>query len=71
MWAILLIDNKSRTQRALEAKKIGVCYLKEDSVKNKACKLEVYPFIPIQRCWTHKLRNVACYLPYENNGFYP
>ncbi|RKY29227.1 MAG: hypothetical protein DRP74_09080, partial [Candidatus Omnitrophota bacterium] len=24
---------------------------------------EVYPFIPIQRCWAHKLRNVAGYLP--------
>lgn len=24
---------------------------------------EVYPFIPIQRCWAHKLRNVVGYLP--------
>lgn len=24
---------------------------------------EVYPFIPIQRCWAHKLRNVIGYLP--------
>jgi transposase-like protein len=24
---------------------------------------EVYPFIPIQRCWAHKMRNVVGYLP--------
>ena len=24
---------------------------------------EIYPFIPIQRCWAHKLRNVVGYLP--------
>lgn len=24
---------------------------------------EVYPFIPVQRCWAHKMRNVVNYLP--------
>jgi len=24
---------------------------------------EVYPFVPVQRCWAHKLRNVVNYLP--------
>jgi transposase-like protein len=24
---------------------------------------EVYPFMPVQRCWAHKLRNVVNYLP--------
>lgn len=35
-------------------------------MENRALKLAadtVYPFIPIKRCWVHKLRNIASKLP--------
>jgi len=30
----------------------------------------VYPFTPVQRCWVHKLRNIASKLPKKAHGTY-
>ena len=49
-------------RRGLEGKNLRLITV--DGQKGLLSALdEVYPFIPIQRCWAHKLRNVAGYLP--------
>jgi transposase-like protein len=30
--------------------------------------MSVYPYVPVQRCWAHKLRNVAAKLPRKLQG---
>ena len=49
-------------QRGLKGKNLHLITV--DGQKGLLSALdEIYPFIPIQRCWAHKLRNVVGYLP--------
>jgi len=49
---------RSLYERGLEGSKCKLISI--DGCKGLHCALEtVYPYIPIQRCWAHKLRNVA------------
>jgi transposase-like protein len=49
-------------RRGLEGKNLRL--ISVDGHKGlKAALEEVYPFIKIQRCWAHKMRNVVNYLP--------
>jgi putative transposase len=49
-------------QRGLKGKNLRLITV--DGQKGLLAALEeVYPFIPVQRCWAHKLRNVVGYLP--------
>jgi len=58
-WTAFLND---LYQRGLEGKNLRLITV--DGQKGLLSALdEIYPFIPIQRCWAHKLRNVVGYLP--------
>ncbi len=58
-WTAFLND---LYRRGLEGKNLRLITV--DGHKGLLSALdEVYPFIPIQRCWAHKLRNVVGYLP--------
>lgn len=59
MWLAFLNDVYRRGLKGNNLKLITV-----DGHKGLLSALEeVYPFIPIQRCWAHKSRNVVKYLP--------
>jgi transposase-like protein len=59
MWLAFLND---LYRRGLEGRNLRLITV--DGQKGLLSALdEVYPFIPIQRCWAHKLRNVVGYLP--------
>lgn len=58
-WLALLND---LYKRGLEGKNLRLITV--DGHKGlRAALEEVYPFIKIQRCWAHKMRNVVNYLP--------
>jgi len=58
-WIAFLEDIK---YRGLEGKNLKLITV--DGHKGLLAAIdEVYPFIPIQRCWAHKMRNVVSYLP--------
>lgn len=58
-WAAFLEDIRNR---GLQGKNIRLITV--DGHKGLLSALdEEYPFIPVQRCWAHKLRNVVGYLP--------
>jgi putative transposase len=58
-WTMFL---NSLYQRGLKG--VGVRMMVTDGGRGLLAALDmVYPYIPRQRCWVHKLRNVANYLP--------
>jgi putative transposase len=58
-WVAFLEDLR---RRGLEGKNLKLITI--DGHKGLISAVdEVYPFIPLQRCWAHKLRNVVNYLP--------
>jgi transposase-like protein len=58
-WTAFLND---LYRRGLEGRNLRLITI--DGHKGLQAALEeVYPFIPVQRCWAHKLRNVVSYLP--------
>lgn len=59
IWLAFLND---LYRRGLEGKNLQLITV--DGQKGLLSALdEVYPFIPVQRCWAHKLRNVVNHLP--------
>jgi transposase-like protein len=58
-WRALL-DNLYR--RGLEGKNLRLLIIDGCPGLRKAVDL-IYPYVAVQRCWVHKLRNVASYLP--------
>jgi len=58
-WSAFLND---LYRRGLEGKSLQLITV--DGQKGLLSALdEIYPFIPVQRCWAHKLRNIVGYLP--------
>jgi transposase-like protein len=58
-WTAFLEDLRNRGLQGKNLRLITV-----DGHKGLSSALdEEYPFIPVQRCWAHKLRNVTNYLP--------
>lgn len=49
-------------QRGLEGKALQLITIDGSPGLRKAL-VTVYPYVPVQRCWVHKLRNVAAKLP--------
>jgi putative transposase len=49
-------------QRGLEGKSLALAVTDGCAGLHRALDT-VYPYVPRQRCWAHKLRNVAAYLP--------
>jgi transposase-like protein len=49
-------------QRGLEGQQVQLITIDGSPGLRKAL-LTVYPYVPVQRCWVHKLRNVAAKLP--------
>jgi len=57
-WTAFLEDLHSRGLKGRNLRLITV-----DGNKGLLAAVEeVYPFIPLQRCWAHKMRNVVSYL---------
>ena len=54
-------------RRGLEGKNLKLIIIDGSKGLRSALRL-VYPFVPVQRCWAHKGRNVANYLPKKHQN---